>query len=368
MSVSDSSLPIDESLTVASVVHDVNQMLTVISGRAGLLLAQGVDSQWEPHLRAMLLASGDAASMLRRLSSSGARVAPEAGAELRVVAEEAKLLVWPVAANDYAWHNEVAPGLITTVPAQVLREVLANLLLNALAVMPGGGRMRLNGGDERDGRVQLTLTDSGPGLSRDDLTRIFEPGVSGSGETGRGIGLAGCRQLLAGVGGRLTAEQGVPESGAVLVLDLPAGELVGADPVSEPVVVPTMGILVVDDEAGVRDMLGDVLSAWGCRVQSCRDSETALNTYTPGTAAVALIDRNLPGLGGLELATRLRVSDPYLSIVLMTGWQQREDLLPVDPAVVDQEAEKPLAIDRIQEILGVGYELNQERRSRDTKS
>ena len=57
-----------EDLELAGVIHDVNQMLTVVTGRAGLLLTQGVDPEWEPHLRAILLASADAVlNLLERL-------------------------------------------------------------------------------------------------------------------------------------------------------------------------------------------------------------------------------------------------------------------------------------------------------------
>lgn len=358
MSAPDSPLPNDDALTLAGVVHDVNQMLTVISGRAGLLLSQDIEPRWVPHLQAMLLASSDAAAMLRRLSPAGA-TSPAVGVDLNAVAEEARLLVWPTSADEYVWRNDLVSGLTTTVPGQVLREVLANLLLNTVAVMPTGGQVSLAAEVRETGRLRLSVTDTGPGLPSGDPDRIFEPGVSSSGEQGRGIGLAGCRQLLAAVGGQLSAGQVPGGGGAVFYLDLPEGGPVRAEkePIPEPV--PAMGVLVVDDEAGVREMLGDVLGSWGCRVLTCRDGKSALEAHQTGSLAVAFIDRNLPGINGLELATRLRESDPCLSIVLMTGWQQRESLPAADPAIVDQEAEKPLAIAQIQEILRAGYQRHQ---------
>ena len=89
-------------------------------------------------------------------------------------------------------------------------------------------------------------------------------------------------------------------------------------------------VLVVDDEAGVREMLHDVLVEWGCEVQICRDGRTTLDEYETGSAELALIDQNMPGLSGLELATRLRVGDPCLSIVMVTGWNRTTAwLLPI---------------------------------------
>ena len=364
MTDSKSHVPADDSLAVAGIVHDINQMLAVVTGRAGLLLTQAADPAWEPHLQAILLASADAAEMLRRLSAPGDGRTVEVGVDLREVTEEACSLVWPVSDARYEWVNEVTPGLGTTAPAQVLREVLVNLLLNALAVMPTGGQVVLRAARGDDGRVQLRLADSGPGLPVGDPEHLFARGVTASGKPDRGIGLAGCRQLLAGVGGGLTAEPGAAGAGAVFLFDLPGGGISAERVSDEAGDVPPIGVLVVDDEAVVRDMLHDVLAVWGCQAQVFPDGQGALEGYSPGTAVVALLDRNLPGLSGLELATRLRVSDPCLSIVLMTGWCRDEDLVPADPAVVDQTAEKPLAVDRIREILLAGHQLNESRRGR----
>ncbi len=351
----------DRSLARAGVVHDVNQMLAVITGRAGLLLKGTEDAELARHLRAILLASGDAASILRRLDVDGgpAAVGPDATA-LRDVGEQARLLVWPPDEGAFAWENRVGAGLRTTVPAQVLREVLCNLFLNALEVMPGGGRIVLSAAAGSADRVALRVADSGPGLPPGDVEQFFVRGVSGSGQEGRGIGLAGCRQLLAGVGGTLAAETGATE-GAVFVLDLPVSEGPGQVRTQSVDTVPAVSVLVVDDETVVREMLHDVLSEWGCTVQTCRDGQAALAEYVPGSAAVAFIDLNLPGLGGLELATRLRVGDPCLSIVMVTGWQQETDLARADPAVVDQKAHKPLELERIRDILVEGHQLNQVR-------
>lgn len=360
----DSGQPPEEALAVAGVVHDVNQMLAVITGRAGLLLKRAEDAELARHLQAILLASGDAATMLKRLSGGQtAGVAAQGRTLLREVAEQARLLVWPADDQAWPWQNDIGEQLSTSVPPQVLREVLANLLLNALEVMPDGGRMTLSAEEGPDGRVLLRVSDSGPGLPNGDPEQIFGLGFSASGKKGRGVGLAGCRQLLQGAQGMLTAEvrpAGGP-SGAILILDLPVGESTVAASGGAPAAVPAMAVLVVDDEVVVREMLSDVMAEWGCGVQAYRDGATTLAQYTPGSAAVAVIDVNLPGISGLELATRLRDSDPCLSIVMVTGWRQDDILAKTDPLVVDQKAHKPLELANIRDILIQGHQLNQAR-------
>jgi len=352
-----------ESLAVAGVVHDVNQMLTVITGRAGLLLKRSTDPDLTRHLEAILLASGDAAAMLRRLGSDRDEVVAGDGT-LREVAEQARLLVWPADDQAWPWLNQLDAQLQTAVPPQILREVLANLLLNALEVMPEGGGVVISAEVGPDERIQLRVADNGPGLPAGDPEEIFARGVSHSGEKGRGIGLAGCRQLLAGVGAYLTAvaPESSQETGAVFKLDLPGCQECGPVDGEPEAAVPALDVLVVDDEVVVRDMLRDVMGEWGCRVQAFRDSASVVAQYEPGSATVAVIDLNLPGSSGLELATQLRKGDPFLSIVMVTGWRQDNVLAEADPLVVDQKAHKPLELTNIRNILINGHQLNQARR------
>lgn len=354
--------PADAARSRERTVHDVNQMLTVITGRAGLLLQGTEDTERVQHLRAILLAADDAAAMLQRLQRGAVEsTLGRPCVSLSDVTEQARLLVWPTADDRYRWRSKVGAELTVAVPAQVLREVLANLLLNAREAMPGGGEVTLSAESAAD-RVRLRVADNGPGLPQGDPERVFTWGVSEKAASGRGVGLAGCRQLLASAGGALTAAASAG-SGAVFSLDLPVGQT-SAQPVAGGTDgVPAMDVLVVEDETGVREMLHDVLTDWGCRVQTCRDGATALAQYRPGSAAVALIDQNLPGLDGLELASRLRAGDPCLSIVMVTGWHQDDRLAAADPAVVDQRANKPLALASICDILNQGHRLHLARRA-----
>ena len=370
------------SLRQAGVVHDVNQMLAVIMGRAELLQQREGSKSRREDLAAIILAAGDAAAMLKRLQRGlppPQGQGDQAAVNLQEAVRAVSLLIRPEGAERWAspeeeprqgswvFDPEVPADLFTSVPGQVVREVLSNLLVNALEVMPEGGRIRV-GVRADQARVVLTIADNGPGLDKETAHRIFEPGFTSSGGEFRGIGLAGSRQLLKCFDGRLDVgpDQG---PGAQFLLDLPRMEPVPVksgsrasrddEPGSRPVSFP---VLVVDDEPAVRDMLSDVLTELECRVTVVRDANSALERFVPGEFGLALVDQSLPGRSGLELATVLRERDPELVVVLITGWGQEEVLAKVDPAIVDMTATKPLEWTRIIELLDKGERLNRQRR------
>lgn len=360
-------------LQVAGVVHDANQMLAVITGRAGLLLRKAPEHR--EHLEAILLAAADAAAMLRRVGGEPDATTRPA-AEISAVVTEAALLAapgeggWsapghPRMAGCWTLEQRLAPGAWAALPPPVLREVLVNLLTNALAALPGGGRLVIEA-TCRGNECRLSVADDGPGLPVDDPEAVFAAGFTTSGRAGRGIGLASCRQLLAAHGATLSAaKSGGP--GAVFTIvapacppPAPAVPPLAAAAAGAPAAPGGLPVLVIDDETSVREMLADVLAELGCQVTCHRDGAGALDAGAPGGAALALVDCRLPGLDGPAVAARLRERAPGLVVALMTGWDREEDL-PA-PGSADFLLRKPLAVEALQDLLRQADALRQERR------
>ena len=369
------------ALGAAGVVHDVNQMLSVITVRAELLARGVTDRQQRVHLQAILLAAADAGRMLERLGAaaggaSGSSV--DAGVSLARAVADASLLVIPPdggwnerSGTGQGWRLEshIDPVLGMAVPGPVLREVLANLLHNALAAMPGGGVVTIEAIAGAD-TVALHVRDSGPGLPVAAVEQVFAAGFTTSGSTGRGIGLAACRQLLSAYGATLTAAaRGGP--GAVFTIAAPprltqpetvtaAGPERHAAPVGSRSLPRDLPVVVIDDEPAVREMLTDVLVELGCRVTCHRDGGAALEAGAPGDAAVALVDRRLPGMDGVTLAARLRERRPTLAVIVMTGWDREETAAP--PGVADFTVRKPLGMETLLDVLLRAVSLQDDRR------
>lgn len=356
----------EPSLTVAGIAHDVNQMLAVITGRTGLLLQAEDTAGMKPHLEAIELAARDAAAILRRLDPRHPLEAPiRAAVDLQEIVDQALGLVCPAGKHSVQGQNQVPTKLIAAVPGQVLREVLVNLLLNALAATPSGGRVTVGASDAGGQWLELWVVDTGSGLPSGDPEFVFTRGVTSSGDRQRGVGLAACRQLMESVGGTLTARNS-PEGGALFALRVPAAGCEAAPDTSheDPGTVPAVGVVVVDDEAVVREMLQDVLASWGCRVYSYRDGPETLQGHARGTTALALVDQNLPGMTGIDLIKRLREVDPDLYIVLMSGWQQNGRLDEQQAVAVDQHATKPLPLADLAGLVRAAHEKRVASRTR----
>ncbi len=112
----------------------------------------------------------------------------------------------------------LAESVLVNADAEQLQQLFVNLVLNALDVMPRGGRLEVAVGPPADGQVEVGVRDTGPGISDDLLPRLFQPFVS-SKETGLGLGLVTSQRIAETHGGSLTAGNH-PDGGACFRLRL----------------------------------------------------------------------------------------------------------------------------------------------------
>jgi PAS domain S-box-containing protein len=213
----------------AGIAHNFNNVLTTILTRAQMLALQGTDSTGlQRGLNLIAQAASDGASIVRRLQqlARGSGSSEETGLDLNAVVQEVVETTQPV------WHDhtrregrpvEVSMEL-TPLPqivgrAAELREVLTNLLLNAVEAMPHGGRLTLRSWTEGQ-EVCVAMSDTGVGMTPEVRRRLFDPFFTTKGLRGTGLGLSVSLALLKAHHGTLTAES---ESGrgTTFVIRLP---------------------------------------------------------------------------------------------------------------------------------------------------
>ena len=214
-----------------------------------------------------------------------------------------------------------------------LHQVLHNLITNAVHAVNGQGTVRVEvrprGRHAAEG-VQLRVSDTGMGMSRETRERIFDPYFSTRGpERGTGLGLPIVRSIVASLAGEILvqSEVGVGSTFTVLLPAAPAHVSPPRDlptPVrgSDTVTVPEgTRLLLVDDEDGVRRATARMLESIGCTVAGASDAADALARLDVRARGVdvVLTDHRMPGLSGIELIERLRARGDDVPAVLMSG-------------------------------------------------
>ncbi|HYE58274.1 MAG TPA: ATP-binding protein [Rhodothermales bacterium] len=340
------------------IAHDLNNLLASVLGHIELLRAQQavVGTEGMAHLATMERAALDGAALIGKIQrflrkDKETRYVP---VSLSEIAEEATALTRPYWQNEPRRQGiEIALSMeLSDVPPILgspteLREVLVNLILNAVQAMPSGGILQLvtysSGGE-----VGLMLTDTGTGMPPEVQARIFEPMFSTKGELGNGMGLAVAEGIVRAHEGRVEVDSMVGR-GTSFRLVFP--EYRAALPAAAPAVAETprarARLLVVDDEPLVRTTLLRLLRLRGHEVVEATGGEDALARGDLDSFDAVLTDLGMPGMNGRSLATALRRQYPDLPIVLLTG-----DTEPGDPdEVITAVLAKPFRTDDLDALI-----------------
>jgi len=237
-----------------------------------------------------------------------------------------------------------------------LREVLVNMVFNAVDAMPRGGTLMLSTG-EAGGAVQICVCDTGLGMSEEVRSRVFDPFFTTKGRAGMGLGLAVSFGIIHRHAGTVEVESEVGR-GSSFRINLPLAKDVVKDvtPVETPAPQPPMAavararILVVDDEQHVRDLLSDILHAGGYEAVTADGGAEALLLLKSGHFDAVFTDIGMPGMSGWELARAVRELDAGLPLAVITGWGEAVGSTEQEAARVNWVVTKPFTFDRILEI------------------
>ncbi|HZF98896.1 MAG TPA: ATP-binding protein, partial [Pseudoxanthomonas sp.] len=207
------------------------------------------------------------------------------------------------------------PPLVRGDPLRV-RQVLLNLVGNAIKFTECG-EVRIDVRPGAGDLVVFAISDSGPGMSQEQQARLFQRFEQAEGARtaarygGSGLGLAICQELAGAMGGRIEVES-APGAGARFIVSLP---LPRAEPLSteapaatgaEPSAVPSLHILLVEDDATVAEVIAGLLRARTHHVRHAVHGLAALTAIAEHRFDIALLDLDLPGLDGLALARQMR--------------------------------------------------------------
>ncbi|HAM54510.1 MAG TPA: hypothetical protein DCQ64_03535 [Candidatus Rokubacteria bacterium] len=281
--------------------------------------------------------------------------------------------LWKNEAETRGLRIEVSTDLEETPPVPgntaELREAVTNVVLNAIDAMPRGGQIRLSTRALDDG-VELSVSDTGEGMSESVRRRIFDPFFSTRSPIRTGLGLSVVHGIIVRHRGRIdvVSEEG---RGTTITLWLPAGVPVASAPA---VPAPAAGapgrparesdeedgpgsVLVLEDEEQIRQMLVESLTQAGYRVASARDGLSGLASFQRERFDVVLTDLSLPERSGLDVARDVKRMSPDTAVVLLTGWGHLLDPVRLRASGVDLTLVKPFRLERVLAVVAEALRL-----------
>jgi signal transduction histidine kinase len=239
-----------------------------------------------------------------------------------------------------------------------LQQVLCNLLSNAIKFTPSGGQVEVTL-RRRAGAAQISVTDSGQGIKPEFLPHVFdrfrqEDGSISRRHGGLGLGLAIVRHLVELHAGSVEAHSEGEGAGARFVVNLPiraaiTQPLVADMPVARVASAATLAgvrILVVDDEAGARELMSRMLRDFGAEVALADSGHSALSLLFEQRPHVLLADLGMPVMDGFALIEQVRALDPEFGgltpAVAVTGYSSPQDRLRALQAGYQNHIAKPV--------------------------
>ena len=229
-----------------------------------------------------------------------------------------------------------------------LRQVLWNLLANAVKFTPAGGRIDVVA-REGPADVEITVKDSGPGIDASFLPHVFEPfrrGESIATRTvgGLGLGLAIVRHIVEAHGGTVSADSDGADKGSVFAVRMPTARIARHDR-AVPVTLRGRRVLAVDDDASTQELVATMLLMYGVSVRTAGRASDAMQILSDWRPDVLLTDIAMPGEDGYALIRRVRALPSSLGeipAVALTAFTDPQSVQQAFAAGFDAHLGKPL--------------------------
>ena len=333
----------------SGVAHDFNNLMTVILGFAELVNADpAMARQHRTDMNEIINAAKRAAALTKQLLAfSRQQVLHTAPLDLNVLITDMTAMLGRLIGEHITVSLRLATNLsLTLADRSQLEQVVMNLLVNARDAMPGGGSVTIETTNVdledssshpeaimRGPYVMLAITDTGTGMSKDTQRHLFEPFFTTK-ETGKGTGLGlsttygivkqskGYIWVESELGCGTTFKVYLPRADRAATREAP-GSAVGAPPgrASETV-------LLVEDEAGVRELSKRILDNAGYRVLEAANGDDAERIFLDHEDSIDVVvtDVIMPGCGGPELLSRLHARKPALRVLYMSGYTEQSSV------------------------------------------
>jgi len=348
---------------LAGVAHELNNPLSVVVARAVLLEEQG-DPSTQAAAMKIRTAAERCARIVRTFLAMARQQQRQRGAVAMndVVVAALDLAAYPVRTSSIAVDLDLAEDLpLIRADADQLHQVLLNLIVNAqqsLQDQPGPRKLRIaTRYDARGNSIRVNVADNGPGIPDHVRARIFEPYFTTKPMgVGTGVGLAVSLGIVEAHGGTLSVDC-PSQGGAVFTVTLPVGDVDAATGIDATVPgrPASLGrsVLVVDDEAEIRDALSEILAFTRHRVTTASSGHEALQRLASERYDVIVTDIRMPDVDGRTLYQEIEKRWPHLRsrVVFVTGDTLASSLREFVTATGRPVLEKPFLPSEVRRVV-----------------
>jgi len=342
-------------MMASGIAHDFNNALTMVLGYSELLLPyiqQHAPEREMGYLHHVISAAQDATHVVSRLRDF---YRPASGNEIRIAVDLNEIVQQAVSMTAPKWSSkslaqgvqiEIATELrevpLISAHAVELREVLTNLIFNAVDAMPSGGAISISTAAEEN-CVSLCVADTGLGMTEEELQRCLEPFFTTKGERGTGLGLAVVYGIIQRHGGTIDIES-KKLNGTAFTIRLPLAlhpQIVTPAPSER--LDRVLRILVVDDQEIICELIGEHLRADGHEALSVTSGREAIEQFTTRRFDLVITDHSMPEMNGTQLAIALKNLGSDVPVILLTGFGEEMQALGELPEGVDLVLGKPVS-------------------------
>jgi len=313
----------------SGVAHDFNNALAAILGNTQLLLYSVQEEEMRESLKTIEKVAKDSAQTVKRLQEFTRKRARQelfkldVNSIIRDVVEITKPK-WKDEAQgkgipiEMALHLGDVPNVAGN--ASEMREVITNVIFNAIEAMPRGGKIEIRTFKKGDS-ICIQIADSGVGMDEETRKKIFEPFFTTKPFSNTGLGLSMSYGIIKRFGGEIEVESSVGAGTTfTIIFPITKGGKKEKEADASIKIGKSLRVLVIDDEETVRRVLEKLLSQANHQVTVADDGEKGVQLFQEKEFDIVLTDLGMPGMSGWEVCQRIKEIKQTTPVGMITGW------------------------------------------------
>ncbi|SHH59005.1 Signal transduction histidine kinase [Caloranaerobacter azorensis DSM 13643] len=336
------------------IAHDFNNILTTIIGLSQLLLYQVQDEKIKKNLEIIYNSALDGKAIVnriqkitrKRVSSNKKAILLNSIVETSIDMARPKWKnIYDVKGREFTLVKELNSNSYIYCDVYEIREVILNIILNAIDAMEDGGKLTIRTYDKGN-KAYVCIEDTGCGIPDEFKDKIFEPFFSTKESRGTGLGLSIAKNIISSYNGSIEVESKVGV-GTKFIISFNRYQK-GGEYTAEDNILPKfngLNVLIVDDKAHVAYSLKKMFRIIGIESDIETNSNNVLKRLSKKKYDIIVCDLAMPKMNGIRLSRQIKSIRKDLKIILMTGWPN--DLDEQDLSEIEYIMHKPCTIKEV---------------------